>query len=221
MKTELFEKCQQCARSNGPIIHGKCNFCWRIDFCESVLSDLNRSVQEPADFLCHAFQPILKLATPVTTKQSDIPVHPRGISRQDRFNEILSSEKYKYQRALALQKLERNPDHVFMNLKYHFAWNVTHRRSLFILGEEYSAFVHDTFLRCSKLVGGFSSLIWLAPDHVHVYVESDGEQSPEALLKKTKEFSQKEIMKEFSDLKGGIDPGMDLWDEVYFVETVG
>jgi hypothetical protein len=36
-----------------------------------------------------------------------------------------------------------------------------------------------------------------------------------------KEFSEKEILSEFTDLKEEFDPGMDLWDEAYFVETVG
>lgn len=220
VEIQLPEKCLGCAKSKGSSASEKCDFCGKIDFYESVLCDLNRSVQEPADFLCHAFQPILKLARPAEEKESHIPVSLGGISRIGRFNEMLSSEKYKYQKALALQKHERDPDHVFMNLKYHFAWNVIHRRSLFILSEDYSAFVHDIFFRCRELVGGFSSLIWLAPDHIHVYVESDGDESPDTLVKGMKEFSRKNILREFSDLKGKIDPEMSLWDEAYFVETV-
>ena len=108
-----------------------------------------------------------------------------------------------------------------MNLKFHFAWNVSERRPLFFPENDFAGFVHDTFIRCSDLVGGFSSLIWLAPDHVHLYVESDGVQSPETLLKRIKEFSEKEILSEFPDLKEEFDPGMGLWDEAYFVETVG
>ena len=130
---DLPEKCRECARSKGSSPSEKCDFCGRIDFYESVLCDLNRSVQEPGHFFCHAFQPILKLATPAEEEQSHIPVSLRRISRIKRFNEILSSEKYKYQKALALQKLERAPDYVLMNLKYHFAWNAIHRRSFFIL----------------------------------------------------------------------------------------
>lgn len=81
-----------------------------------------------------------------------------------------------------------------MNLKFHFAWNVAQRRPLFSQEKEYFGFVYDTVLRCIELVGGFANLIWLAPDHIHVYVESDGEESPETSLNKLKEFLAKGIL---------------------------
>ena len=220
----LPEKCRGCAKSKGSLISENCDFCKKTDFPESILCDLNRSVQDPEDFSCHSFAPLLEVASPIPVKSrnSDLSHAEReGSQRTLDFQKTLFSDKFKYERAFVLQKLNRDPDFISMNLKFHFAWNVSERRPLFFPENEYAGFVHETFIRCSDLVGGFSSLIWLAPDHVHVYVESDGMQSPETIQKRLKEFSRKEIMKEFPDLEGEVDSGVDLWDEAYFVETVG
>ena len=220
---QLPEKCRGCAKSKGSSASEKCDFCGKTDFPESILCDLNRSVQDPEDFSCSAFLPVLKSVTPIPLKsvKSVSPRKPERSQRAEHYQEIFLSEKVKYEKAFVLQKLNKDPDFISVNLSFHFAWNVFHRRPLFNPSKDYFGFVHDTFLRCSELVGGFSTLLWLAPDHVHVYVESEGEESPETLLKIMKEFSEKEILKEFPDLLKRSATEVDLWDEAYFVETVG
>jgi len=220
---QLPEKCHRCAKLNGSTAFKNCDFCRKSDFPESILCDLNRSVQGAKDFSCYAFLPILKLATPsiLKPKKSESFRRPERSQRAEDYQKTIFSETFKYEKALAIQKLNRDPDFVSLNIKFHFAWNVVQRRPLFSPENKYFEFLYDTILLCSDLTGGFSSLIRLAPDHIHVYVESDGEQSPETLLKRMKKFSGKEIMEEFFDLRDEIGPEMDLWDEAYFVETVG
>jgi REP element-mobilizing transposase RayT len=127
----------------------------------------------------------------------------------------------KYRLALALQKLDRDPNGVFMEFKYHFVWNVIHRKPVFRASSEYFGFVQDTFLKCGELVGGFASLLWLAPDHVHIYVESDGEKSVETIIHKIKEFSENSIVERFPDAGERIAAGIEIWDKAYFAETMG
>ncbi|MBW1859201.1 MAG: transposase [Deltaproteobacteria bacterium] len=134
---------------------------------------------------------------------------------------LLRSDKLKYERVLALQKLDRDPDGVFIELKHHLAWNVTHRRPVFSPSNSCFDFVHDTFLECGDLVGGFASLLWLAPDHIHVYVESDGEKSVEMIVRGLKQFSRNAIATQFPDIGDRDAPGLEIWDEAYFVETAG
>ena len=100
-----------------------------------------------------------------------------------------------------------------MDLKFHFSWIVVQRKPLFAPVNDFFGFVHDTFLRCSELVGRSSSLIWLAPDHVHVYAESDSEESPETLPKRMKEFLGEKILEEFPDLKRRINSRAGPWGE--------
>lgn len=37
------------------------------------------------------------------------------------------------------------------------------------------------------------NLLWIAPDHVHLYVETDGERSVEWIVKEVKQISQQTI----------------------------
>jgi putative transposase len=203
------------------MIHGKCSFCQDLEFQEKVLCHLNRCIQNPAVFECYAFQPALKL---VGSSDKEIPSSPNGVkdnSPQNGFQELLDSDKIKYQRALALQRLGRDPDSVFVDLKYHFAWNVIYRKPVFARPAKIFDFVSDTFLSCSEMVGGFVSLLWLAPDHLHLYVESDGRNSVETIAQEMKRVSAAVILAEFGDLNASLDTQKDLWDKAYFVETIG
>jgi len=218
---ELSEICLECARFDDARIRKDCRVCHDMAFRESILCDMNRSVQETADFQCHAFLPVLRL---VGGFDKDMPGQDGGSGvppKRESFKELFHSDKVKYERALALQKLSRDPDSVIVQLRYHFVWNVSHRTPVFVPANAFVSFVHDTFLGCSEGAGGFVHLVYLAPDHVHVYVESDGERSVEDMVHDIKKVSAKAIQEEFSSLQGMLGEVVGLWDDAYFVETVG
>jgi REP element-mobilizing transposase RayT len=79
----------------------------------------------------------------------------------------------------------------------------------------------DLFLGFGELVGGMAALMWLAPDHVHIYLETDGEKSLEAIVKKLKVASSKAIIQMVPDIKEKPGKGDGLWDKAYFLETIG
>ncbi len=215
-------RCRECAKSSRSMIHSKCSFCHDLEFQENVLCHLNRCIQNPAVFECYAFQPALKL---VGSSDQEISSLPNGVvkgnSLKNGFQELLDSDKIKYQRVLALQRLGRDPDSVFVELKYHFAWNVIYRKPVFARPANIFDFVSDTFSKCSEIVGGFVDLRWLAPDHLHLYVESDGSNSVETIAQEMKRVSEAAILAEFDDLKASLGAQKDLWDKAYFVETIG
>ena len=219
--SEFPERCHKCTKSKNQILHRKCNFCQELEFDETVLCDLNRSVQNPHEFNCHAFQPVLKLTKPSQEMISDISDDFKRRPRRQSFLKLLRSDKIKYQRALFLQKLLQEPDGEYFELQYHFAWNVIERRPVFRSGKDYFDFVYDTFSECSELVGGYATLCWLSPDHVHVYVESDVMHSAEGIVQEMKQYSGKAILSEFNNIKAMLEPGQEIWDEAYFVETIG
>jgi REP element-mobilizing transposase RayT len=217
---KLPSKCRECAKSQVSNIHQKCHFCSELEFKESVLCDLNQCIQDEADFRCHAFQPILKLVNNSengTTEQHDaIPKGHKGKSDLRLFD----SDKIKYERALAVQKLSRDPDGVYIQLKYHLAWNVKHRMPIFSPTNRFIDHVHGIFLQCSELAGGFVALLYLAPDHIHLYVESDGELSIDEIVQKIKRFSNNSIVEKFPSVRDKLGGETEVWDEAYFVETV-
>jgi REP element-mobilizing transposase RayT len=218
---KLPKACLECAGFGSARFHKDCHACRDMDFRESILCDLNRSVQETTDFQCHAYRPTLRL---VGGFEKDMPGQDggsRASPKRGAFTELFHSDKVKYERALALQKLSRDPDSVIVQLKYHCVWNVSLRTPVFVPANDFVSSVHDTFLGCSESAGGFVHILYLAPDHVHVYVESDGERSAQDMVHDIKKVSAKAIRGEFSSLQDILGDGVGLWDDAYFVETVG
>jgi putative transposase len=178
-------------------------------------------MQEEADFACHAFQPSLKLVS--SSENKNVEKHDASpIShKKESYLRLFDSDKIKYERALALQRLGRDPDAVYVLVKYHLVWNVKQRIPVFNPISTYINFVHDTFFVCSGRIGGFVNILYLAPDHVHLYVESDGELSVEQIVNKIKQFSNNAMVEEFPSIKDRLAGHTEIWDEAYFVETIG
>jgi len=214
-------KCQECAKLKISRLHKKCHFCRDLEFQESVLCDLNRSIQDMANFQCHAFEPILEMVNLSENSVTGQLDHPSKRLRKESYLRLFRSDKIKYERALALQKLGRDPDGVYVQLKYHLAWNVTHRMPVFSPTSHFVDLVHDTLLKCSEMVGGFVDLLYLAPDHVHLYIDSDGELSVEEMIHRIKRFSNNAILEKYSSVREKFVKNAEIWDEAYFVETVG
>jgi putative transposase len=214
-------KCLVCAKFYRHQPHAGCRVCNDFRLEETLLCDLNRRIQKPDRFHCQAFQPRLKLAGPIGNAEptKSRPTPPR--SQLQFLRDFLKSDKIKYQKALALQKLEQDPDGFIISLKYHLLWNTVHRRQVFDPPKAYFGDFLDLFGGFGDLVGGSVALMWLAPDHVHIYVETDGEKSLEAIVKKLKAASSKAIIKMVPDIEEKLGKGDGLWDKAYFLETIG
>jgi REP element-mobilizing transposase RayT len=219
--SELPELCRQCGKSTASSIHKNCKFCRDLGIQEEVLCYLNRTVQNPAKFKCHAFQPLLRRVDSSGTRATTADVRPKEHLKKEVITRLLQSDKIKYNRALALQRLTSDPEGVFVDIKYHFAWNVKHRQPIFNLDADVLDFAHEVFLGSSQLVGGFLTLLWMAPDHVHVYVDSDGEHSVETMVQDIKGFSESAMLARFVEMKERLDGKLRLWDAAYYSETIG
>ena len=137
------------------------------------------------------------------------------VSREDEI--ILDADRLKYDRALAVQRLLRDPDAVYGSLKYHLAWNVAMRQPVFEHADDMFDEINAGLSVCSKFAGGFVGLLWLAPDHIHIYVESDGEKSVDAIAKHIKRTSTEIPHRMTAEVEGK----SGIWDKAYFAETLG
>ena len=113
---DLPTKCRDCAKLIRPDIHSKCDICYRLALEERVLCDLNRCVQEETGFECHAFQPTLKLVGSPGKQADDLDIDLPAAGEKDPLSELLDWDKIGYERALAVQKLDRDPDGVYVQL---------------------------------------------------------------------------------------------------------
>jgi REP element-mobilizing transposase RayT len=143
------------------------------------------------------------------------------LARQLKRLEALHADKIPYRRALAQQQLARDPDAVIIELKFHYAWNVSNRRPLFANGTNTVGYLSDILLTASLPSVLHTGLLWLAPDHIHVYCESDGQDSPENIVRRLKHLSEQGLLAQFTDIAETLGVNGCLWDEGYFVETLG
>ena len=211
-------KCKECSKLDSIRNHRHCDLCQHVEFEEEIFCDLNRVVQDENSFKCSAFEPRFKVVHSHTDSQKPTEQHLNK-QKKDRYVDFLNSDKIKYQRALALQRLKRDPDTIFMQLKYHFAWNVRARKPLFKSDENIVEAAYKFFNESSLVVNDFVVLISLAPDHVHVLVESNGELSVEELVNRIKEHTGNGLLKEWPELKASFKYDL-IWDEAYFAETI-
>jgi REP element-mobilizing transposase RayT len=198
------ELCRNCAVPERNAVHDRCDFCRDIALDEGTLCDLTRSVQDPGTFACYAFRPMSGLSLVKNVK--DLP--------DDRKPKVLSSsDSSKYRQALAVQRVRSDPDGVYVHLAYHLAWNVAKRKSLFSHPADARGLIDDAFSACGEEIGGVARVLWLAPDHIYVYVESNGEKSVEAVVKVVRRVSAKALH--------GLREKGRLWEEAYFAQTIG
>lgn len=221
LSKEIPKKCLECRRYSRPTIYSKCYICQDIGLHEGLFCDLNRQVQNTQDFSCYAFMPSLKLVTSSAQEAAKLPADPTDNFPQKSLQQILDSDNLKYQRALAVQKLGNDPDAIVMSIKYHFVWNVTHRKTFFSNPAASVERLSEVFFNCSGVVDSFVRLLWLAPDHVHIYVESDGDKSVDTLAQELKKMSASSITAKDLGLVTSSNASFNLWDKAYFVETLG
>lgn len=215
------EKCRSCRGTKAGAIHSGCPFCMDAQFQESILCDLNRSVQYLGEFQCGAYRPGLVLVGESERKQTVNPPKSKTPSGRDKFQDMVRTQREKFSLLLDRQRLERQPDEVFAVLKYHLAWNVIQRRPAFAEGTDYSAFFQKVFQEYDESGGTLVRLVWLCTDHMHVYLECDVDRSVEDVILDVKQLSEDALLDRFPNLKDRFFPDGDVWDMAYFVGTLG
>ncbi len=212
------ELCRKCAVPVSKSIHNGCDFCVDLAFDEGILCDLTRSVQNWNEFGCYAFRPVSKPRLSPIESAEDLQDDQKPRIRMFADDALLSSDRFRYRHALAVQRIRSDPDSVNVDLKYHLAWNVARRKPVFSQPADARRLIDNAFSARGKQIGGSAGVLWLAPDHVHVYMESDGEKSIETIVKVLKRVS-------FHALRASDVPssgkGRIKWEKVYFVETIG
>jgi hypothetical protein len=88
----LPEKCFSCTNNTAFAVHKKCKFCQDLRFTESLLCHLNRSVQPPDKFVCHAFrQKLINVNKPMAEKTS-LEILPTNSFRAEKIKKLLDSD---------------------------------------------------------------------------------------------------------------------------------
>ncbi len=220
----LPEKCQRCAKSKRTKVRTECRICADTDFERTVLCELHRSVeQEACEFTCHAFTPVLSVVGTDDAETSPEATQDRRenpLAMQLAVSKLWNSDKIKYQTALALQKMDQDPDAIIVELKYHFAWSVQGRRGIFLDLDKYSGFIAEILANLTMPSVRRAGLLWLAPDHVHVFCDSDGEKSVEDTALGLKQMLARGLMEKCPEVAGEFVGEGEIWEDSYYAETL-
>ena len=155
-------RCQQCGKSQGSPIPNNCRLCADLNFSETILCELNRSVQQGGEtFKCDAFRPMMSVITATGEATPGKLDSSRGETVLARQLKNLHAGKLQYRRALALQQLARDPDAAIIELKFHYAWNTSDRRPLFADSANYVDWLSEILLSASMPSVLCAGLLWL------------------------------------------------------------
>lgn len=209
------EICKKCSVSQNLIANCDCQFCKDFSFPEEHLCYLNQCWQLPDTFKCEAFKPDIKLLS--KSNKSAIPGAP--------FLRVIDAQKRKEIENIRLQKSLENPDTVYHFLGFHFVLGTKFRTPFFLnvdIRDEKK--ISDKFSSLSNYVDDYVQMIFLGLDHIHLYVESNGEKSPDTIANELKKYSEipiLEILKsDTKNLSFFVNENTKLWDDSYFVESI-
>jgi putative transposase len=102
-------------------------------------------------------------------------------------------------------------NHCVYNLGYHLIWCTKYRKKIL----DYK--LRDLFIEKAEKIGVFIEVMEIMPDHVHLFVKTNQNNSPSFIVKELKGYSSHNLRKEFPYLKSL----KSLWTHSYYCESVG
>ena len=112
----------------------------------------------------------------------------------------------------------KRTSHAVYDTKYHLVWSPKYRK--WILRGDIRERVHQLFHEIAENHDIEIDTLEIAEDHVHLFVESTPDLSPEKIQGQIKQYSNSAILEKFPSVRDKIDRDSGIWDEAYFVETV-
>ncbi|MBN2107188.1 MAG: hypothetical protein JW832_07145 [Deltaproteobacteria bacterium] len=121
----------------------------------------------------------------------------------------------KYRLAAALQQLQKNPDEIQYALKYHCCFVTRKREPIFAETEPFIALMSDGVMALDTDVKGImkARLLWLASDHIHIYLEGTPDCSAHSLAS-----AARKRVEAVTDM---LLPGTNIWEKFYYTGTIG
>jgi len=202
--------CQECHKHHHATFVKECRLCSDLQSPEQTLCNLVREAMRDEDsFECHAFHPKLS----VVSRDDTGPSQTEDASE----NTEGMSPKEKWFKAYAVQQLGMNPDLIYANLRYHVIFSTVQRTKLFS---------HPDFERIDNIFHQAEfpfedtnvHLLYLASDHIHLYIDSSPDYSLDKIINSMMEYSEREIEIQFSGLQKS---SHSLWERAYFLEGIG
>lgn len=205
--------CHTCHRYQSKKASKDCAFCVRVDFPEDILCCLARGDSEANALLkCGAYRTKLSLVSSGNEKSISIECEKTDYSD--------FSDKEKWFNAYARQQLQLYPNDINYTLQFHVCLVVNSRKKFFNSPAHYLGKLTNIFNQiASNLDNTHIEILWLNPDHIHLYVNTTPDYSlKEIVIDQIIRISGKEILSLYPEIEIVSDH---IWESEYFAETIG
>lgn len=202
--------CQECHKQHNLTLVKECRLCSNLQFPEQTLCNLVRDETGGEDsFECNAFRPKLSVVNNDREEESeteDVSENTEGMS-----------PKEKWFKAYAVQQLEMNPDLIYANIRYHVVFSTVQRTKLFS-NQDFDR-MDEMFQQVEFPFENTNvHLLCLAPDHIHLYIDSSPDYPLNEIVNAVMESSEREMPTQLPDLQQN---SQLLWERAYFFEGIG
>ncbi len=216
MSDEIPARCNHCLAFPFSQPCADCEICRDQAMRESYLCDMVRSSFSGGSFICHAFRPHLTL---VGRKEGEKMKFPVCQDKHTYFANAVRMIGAGHCAGGVCSKTGcRNTDNGLAE-KFHVVWAVRHRKPLFSASNIFISFLHDIFISCGQLMAGKVYLLWLAPDHLHLYLECAAWESEYEIVEDLQGLVHDALMQEFPFLKKEYEKTL-IWERDFFLEKI-
>jgi len=167
-------------------------------------------MRDEDSFECYAFRPNLSVVNNDRAEQAeteDVSENTEGMS-----------QKEKWFKAYAVQQLQMNPDLIYANLRYHVVFSTVQRTKLFS-PQDFER-IDNIFHQAEFPFENTNvHLLYLAPDHMHLYIDSSPDYSLDEIVNAVMAYSEREIPIQLPESQQNSRKA--LWERAYFLEGIG
>ena len=104
--------------------------------------------------------------------------------------------------------------------RFHVVWVVKERVPLFANSGRYLSYLHDAFLTCGTLLSGKTVLLWMAPDHIHFYLEIPDIEAVGEIVEDLQGIIHDALVEKFIEVRDIAPDDSLLWETSYFLEPI-
>jgi len=216
MSPEIPARCTHCFAFSFDQPLSSCQVCHDQAMSESYLCDITRSSSSTQSFICHAFRPNLTL---VGKQDEKAPEIASCQNKQTYFANVVRLIGSGQCAGGGCGNPGCQPVSNGAADKYHVVWTVRQRKPVFAASNMYVSFLHDIFLSCGQLMAGKVYLLWLAADHLHLYLESTGWESEHEIVEDLQGLVHDALMQEFPALRKEYEKTL-IWERDFFLEKI-
>jgi len=217
MDDRLPQRCSRCLASGKDVPPESCRICQDQGMNESFLCQLRRNGADFSSFQCHAFRPYLTLVGKGLRKSDSLSICQDKKGYFSEVVQMISSGGCSGGGCGGGQCGSGNKS-VPGSRKYHVVWGVHQRNPLFAKSDRYVSYLHDVLLSCGKLLKGRVLLLWLAPDHLHIYLEYAEKNSISEVVEDLQGLVHDALIEKFNEFVG--EGKTKIWENDFFFEEI-